>query len=83
MPAITVSMPGTVMSTTIPSTTGRPLTRIPPAATGIDTSNPALALVRRQSDLAPQHLLDGVERIHELLQFDNAAAFEPEEVGDE
>jgi hypothetical protein len=37
----------------------------------------------RKLDLASQHLLDRIERIHELAQFNDAIVLEPDEVGDE
>ena len=48
-------------------------------------AQPCARLIRRfrNENLASEHLLDGVEGIHELAQFDNAAFVEPDEIGDE
>ena len=48
-------------------------------------TQPCARLIRRfrNENLASEHLLDGIEGIHELTQFDNAAFVEPDEIGDE
>jgi hypothetical protein len=55
----------------------------PPSPCGLRRGTPALIRRFRNENLAAEHLLDGVEGIHELTQFDNAAFVEPDEIGDE
>ncbi|HSP49019.1 MAG TPA: hypothetical protein VLN61_02305 [Pseudolabrys sp.] len=49
-----------------------------------DPRRRARALIRRfrSENLASEHLLDGVEGIHELTQFDNTAFVESNEIGE-